>query len=408
MLGLGKKNEKADKPKYFSLTIAGVTLILTSTSEKVILRRSSTLTELNPPGGQPTDLDAIVHGRDSGASGETKSAHTRDRRASQNSKRPIVSNSSEHGPEPYGISLHGHGGPGGMFMNDKSKRSMLITATLVEQILAYFVKSEKISKARAKAVTLLKRANASNQRGDLANAVNAWSTALSIFREVPELDPSGDFELVVLWELANCLDKMHQSLDAELYFFATLEHSQKKFGREFSNSYKCVNCLGVLYENLGRLDEASAMYQRSIAGRAKVLGEWHWDTAMSLQELGTVNLKLEDYEAALPLFERALRGFENGEGPHRNFTLFVMSNLSNVYLRLGMDEELRRLLNLLIPKAAEELGAEHPVTGEAVCKYIECCGKENLPDGVTTLVEGYRQSYERTRSEVARWILEMC
>jgi tetratricopeptide (TPR) repeat protein len=262
--------------------------------------------------------------------------------------------------------------------------------------LADFVKSEKIGKARAEAVTLLNR----------ANAAKAWSTALSIFREVPELDPGGDFELVVLWELSKCLDNMHRSFNAELYFFATLEHSQKKFGREFSNSYNCANCLGVLYENLGRLGEASAMYQRSIAGRAKVLGEWHWDTAMSLQELGTVNLRLEDYEATLPLFERALKGFENGEGPHRNFTLFVMSNLSNVYLELGMDEELRRLLSRLIPRAAEALGAEHPVTGEAVRKYIECCGKGDLPDGVARLIQGYRQSYEQTRSEVVRWVLD--
>jgi tetratricopeptide (TPR) repeat protein len=293
-------------------------------------------------------------------------------------------------------------------MNDESGRSMLVTGTLIGQIHLCIVDNEKMSSARAEAVTFLTRASASNRRGDLADAAKSWSMALAIFREIRELDAGGDFELVLLWELANCFDKMHRSLDAEQYFFAALELSQTKFGREFSNSYNCINCLGVLYENLGRLEEAIAMYKRSIAGRAKILGKLHWDTAMSLQELGNVYLKLEDYAAALPLLERSLRGFEHAEGPHHNFALFVMNNLTNVYSELGLSEDLLQLLRRLIPRATETFGPEHLLTGAAVREYIRCCGKVNLPEGIAQLIHGYRQSYKQTRSEVARWVLEVC
>lgn len=304
--------------------------------------------------------------------------------------------------------MHGHAIPGGMFINDKSGRSMLVTGTLVAQIFTCVTGNEKMSNARAEAVTFLDRANASSQRGDLADAAKSWSMALAIFRETRELDAGGDFEFVLLWELAKCFDKMHRSLDAEQYFFAALELSQTKFGREFSNSYNCINSLGVLYENLGRLEEAIAMYKRSIAGRAKILGKLHWDTAMSLLELGNVYLKLGDCAAALPLFERSLRGFEHAEGPHHNLALFVMNNLTNVYFELGLSEDLLQLLRRLIPRATETWGPEHFLTGSAVRTYIQCCGKDNLPEGIAQLMHGYRQSYKQTRSEVARWVLEVC
>ncbi|TKA62584.1 hypothetical protein B0A49_10856 [Cryomyces minteri] len=359
VLGLGKKSEKVEK---------------ISTDGKFRLRRSSTLTELSSPIRQQADLDAAMHGFDIGTSGaEFKNELTGDRRASKRPKTPNKSGRLGKGPKPYGIAFQGHGIPGGMFISDKSKRTMFVTGTLVAEIYLCIVDNHEI--------------------GDLAGSTKQWKMAVSILRKTPQIDPDGNFEL---------------SFDAELYFFATLELSQAKFGRESSNGYNCINCLGVLYENLGRMGEAMAMYKRSIAGRAKIEGELYWDTAMSLQELATVYLKLEDFAAARPLYERSLRGFEHAEGPHHNYALFVVSNLSNVYQKLGMFVDLLGLLGRLIPRATETLGAEHIITGAAVRKYIECCGTVNLPHQVAQLVQGYKRSYQQTRSEVARWVLELC
>lgn len=367
---------------------------------KDVLRRSSTLTEFSPPSRQQTDLDAIVHRKSLNANGRApKLTHAQDRNRFS---------ASDKGPKPHPLSIHGHGIPGGMFIGDKSNRTILITGSLMGEIIRCIVDYRETGKWRAETALLLNDANASKEQGNLAKAVDTWSQALSILHKNPELDPNGTFELVVLWEVAKCLDNLKRSLDAEEYFLATLKLSERKFGREFSNSYNCINCLGVLYENLGHMGEAAAMYQRSIAGRAKILGELHWDTAMSLQELGTIYLRLNNYAAARPLLEKSLRGFENDEGPHENFTLFVMTNLCNVYQDLGMVVELRQVLNRSVPMAVQRLGPEHLVTGAAVRKYVECYGKAHLPQGILTLIQGYRESYRGTGSEVARWVLEVC
>ena len=295
-----------------------------------------------------------------------------------------------------------------MFIGDKSNRTVLITGTLTAYILGCIVDFREKGKWRAKLAVLLNSANASKEQGALPKAVNAWNEALSIFHENPELDPDGNFELVVLWEVAKCLDDLHRALDAELYFLATLKLSERKFGRESPNSYNCINCLGVLYENLGRMGDAAAMYERSIAGRAKVLGKLHWDTAMSLQELATIHLRLNNSAAARPLLEKSLRGFEKDEGPHENFTLFVMTNLCNVYQDLGMVVELRQILDQSVPMALRKLGPEHLVTGAAVRMYVECYGKANLPQDILRVIQGYRDIYRGTGSEVASWVLEVC
>ncbi|KAF2019535.1 hypothetical protein BU24DRAFT_448012 [Aaosphaeria arxii CBS 175.79] len=359
--------------------------------------RSSTLTEFNPPSRQQTDISAILYRQSSSANeGTPKPTQAQDRNKFS---------TSEKCPKACRISVHGHGIPGRMFITDESNRTIVVTGHLIGNILRRIVDYGDTGKWRAKAAGLLVNANASKEQGDAAKAINNWIEALSIFHENPELDPDGTFELVVLWEVAKCLNDLQRALDAEEYFLATIKLSERKFGRESPNSYNCINCLGVLYEKLGRIGEAAAMYQRSIAGRAKVLGELHWDTAMSLQELGMIHLRLNNYAAARPLLEKSLRGFENDEGPHENFTLIVMTNLCNVYQALGMIIELRQIVDQLVPMALLKLGPEHLITGAATRKYVECYGRENLPPG---LIQRYRDIYKGTGSEVARWVLELC
>ena len=287
-----------------------------------------------------------------------------------------------------------------------------MSAILLADICDHIAGSGKSGNVRPEAVQLFDTAKDRSAAGDLAGAAEAWKRLLAIFRKYHQLDPGGTFEMVGLWELARCFDALHLSLEAELVLLATLELSQAKFGRECRNNYNCINRLAVLYENLGRLDEAEAMYQRSIAGRAKILGELHWDTAMSLQELAIIYVKLEDYAAARPLLEMSLRGFDQDEGPHRNFTLNVMTNLSTVYSELNMDNELLALLERLIPRATHTHGPDHLITGFAVRKYLELFGRrgggQELPQDMAQLIVIYAQIYQDTGSEIARWILELC
>ena len=370
----------------------------------LIRQRASTSKELAPPVLQETTFDANAPKRETSASHTTTSKESRSPDSSQGVPRR----------EPYGISISSHGVPGRMFIRDKSDRILAISGTLFGGCLfPRIIDSPAAASARSEAVQLLNQASASSSRGDLGSAARAWGSALSILQSHDTLDPNGMFRLVVLWELAKCLDSMHASLEAEVLFYRFLDFSYAQSGREHINIYQAINSLGVLYDNLGRPQEAAEMYARSIGGRAKLLGPLHHDTAMSLQELGTVYLRMEEYAGACPLFEASLAGLvQKGEGPHRNLTLMVMHNLCTVYGNLNMLEKLLPLLDTLVQRAPATFGLGHLMTGAAIRKWLQYNRNgrrdDELPADIKGFVEEYREMYRQSESEVARWVLEVC
>lgn len=308
-------------------------------------------------------------------------------------------------PSPRGIHLQGHGIPGKMYLNDKSKRIRVVTGDVVAEIMMRIWDSPRIGNSREKTSALLFRASLSHEKGDLKDAAWCYRNALRILREYPWLDPEGTFELVTLFELAKILDEMHVAVDAEFFYLQATRVAQRTFGRNNENIYKFINCLGVLYESLNLLQDAMGMYQRSMAGRLLLLGDGHYDSAMSTQELATVHMRLDDFESARVLYEKALPGFERSEGPTGQFAMNVSANLCEVYRKLGRIQELKYLSDRMIPRAAASLGPTHIITGAAVRRYIEVFGVRNLPEEVSRLIEFYKQSSAYDRNEVARWSL---
>ena len=378
-------------------------LIIISADDKSYRRTASTSKQLAPPTSQQTAFDTNAQKRQPPPSHVTTSTKSRSTDPSENEPRR----------ERYAISISSHGVPGRMFIRDKSDRILAISGTLLGGCLyPCIVPGAPAANARSEAAQLLSHASSSSSRGDLGSAARAWGSALSIFQSHDTLDPNGMFRLVILWELAKCLDSMHASLDAELLFYRFLDFSYAQSGRESINNYQAINSLGVLYDNLGRPQEAAEMYARSIGGRAKLLGPLHYDTAMSLQELGTVYLRLDKYAAARPLFESSLAGFQRGEGPHLNLTLMVMHNLCTVYGQLNMLEKLLPLLDTLVQRAPPTFGLGHLITGAAIRKWLEYNRNrrtdDELPADIRGFVKEYREMYRQTKSEVARWVLEVC
>lgn len=308
-------------------------------------------------------------------------------------------------PNPRGIHLQGHGIPGKMYLNDNSKRIRVVTGDVVAEVMMRIWDSPRIGNSREKTSALFFRASLSHEKGDLKDAAWCYRNALRILREYPWLDPQGTFELVTLFELAKILDETHVTVDAEFFYLQATRVAQRTFGRNNENIYKFINCLGVLYESLGLLQDAMGMYQRSMAGRLLLLGDAHYDSAMSTQELATVHMRLDDFESARVLYEKALPGFERSQGPTGQFAMNVSANLCEVYRKLGRLQELKYLSDRMIPRAAASLGPAHIITGAAVRRYIEVFGLQNLPEEVSRLIEYYKQSYAYDRNEVARWSL---
>src|SRR4051794_33165843 len=77
-------------------------------------------------------------------------------------------------------------------------------------------------------------------------------------------------------------------------------------GSEHPDTADCLNNLALLYKIQGEYDAAEPLYLRALSIREMVLGFEHPDTAVSLNNLATLYNKLGRYDAAAPLYERAV------------------------------------------------------------------------------------------------------
>jgi tetratricopeptide (TPR) repeat protein len=65
-----------------------------------------------------------------------------------------------------------------------------------------------------------------------------------------------------------------------------------------------VNNLGILYTDLGRLDEAEKMYQRALQGKEKAWGPEHTSTLSTVNNLGLLYTDLGRLDEAEKMYER--------------------------------------------------------------------------------------------------------
>jgi DNA-binding ferritin-like protein len=99
-----------------------------------------------------------------------------------------------------------------------------------------------------------------------------------------------------------------------------------------------LNDIAKLCERDGYATEASALYERVLAGRLRVLGQNAPDTLTSMQELANIKIGLGDLESALELFEHAVPAFEAVFGLQNETTLNAMNHLSILYQKLGLND----------------------------------------------------------------------
>ena len=73
-------------------------------------------------------------------------------------------------------------------------------------------------------------------------------------------------------------------------------------GKSREEKYACLNKIGVLLLDMGKLEDAEPLLRRALEGREATLGKSHPDTLTSINNLGTLLQamgKLEDAEALL-------------------------------------------------------------------------------------------------------------
>jgi tetratricopeptide (TPR) repeat protein len=145
-----------------------------------------------------------------------------------------------------------------------------------------------------------------------------------------------------------------------------LQGSEKAWGLEHTSTLDTVNNLGLLYENLGRLDEAEKMFQRALQGKEKAWGPEHTSTLDIVNNLGVLYADLGRLDEAEKMYQRALQGKEKALGPEHTSILDTVNNLGSLYKDLGRLNEAEKMYQRALQGKEKALGLEHTSTLDTV------------------------------------------
>ena len=141
----------------------------------------------------------------------------------------------------------------------------------------------------------------------------------------------------------NSLGVLYEDLgrkeEAEKHYLRSLAIMEKVLGPEHADVAMTLNNLGVLYSDLGRNEEAEKHYLRSLAIYEKVWGPEHVEVATTLNNLGILCHDLGQYEEAEKHYLRSLAIYEKVWGPEHADVAGTLNNLGVLYKDLGRNEE---------------------------------------------------------------------
>jgi len=123
-----------------------------------------------------------------------------------------------------------------------------------------------------------------------------------------------------------------------------------------------LNNLGYFFHNVGYFPTATALYQRALSIREKVLGKEHPDTAQSMNNFAGLLEAKGDYDHAEPLYQRALSIREKVLGKEHPLTATCLNNFAELLRAKGDYDHAEPLYQRALEIAEKVLGAKHPNT----------------------------------------------
>jgi tetratricopeptide (TPR) repeat protein len=154
--------------------------------------------------------------------------------------------------------------------------------------------------------------------------------------------------------------------NARLYCERALPIWEKVLGPDHPDTALSLNNLGSLLQDEGDLAGARAYYERALAIWEKVLGPDHRDTAVSLNNLGSLLRAEGDLAGARPYHERALMIREKVLGPDHPTTAHSLNNLGFLLKAEGNLAGARTYYERALVILEKVLGPDHPDTAHSL------------------------------------------
>ncbi len=121
-----------------------------------------------------------------------------------------------------------------------------------------------------------------------------------------------------------------------------------------------LNDLALLYDKMGRYEEAKALFLNALQIREHLLGPEHPDVAASLNALAGSYWEQGKYEQAEPLFQRAFSLWERQLGPDHILVAHCLNDLALMYWSWGRSEQIEPLYLRALSIHEQQPGPDHP------------------------------------------------
>ena len=129
----------------------------------------------------------------------------------------------------------------------------------------------------------------------------------------------------------------------------------------------------LVWERTGRLEDATALFERALGILEQARGPEHADLSSLLTNLGWNLTRQERFEEALPLHERSVRVIEASLGSRHPRIVPALDGLGHLYWRTRRYEESRVVGERALAIQEDRLGRDHP---DVVRRYynLACLG----------------------------------
>ena len=122
-----------------------------------------------------------------------------------------------------------------------------------------------------------------------------------------------------------------QNYDKALEFYNKSLSIHKSFGEYTQFVEVSYQCIGKLYRKKGELKKALEFYMKALEINEKILGQKHPDTIAAYNNIGTINISLENYEKALEILNKGVNLNLSIIGENNELTAKFYENIAIAY-----------------------------------------------------------------------------
>ena len=201
-------------------------------------------------------------------------------------------------------------------------------------------------------------------RGDLERAEVTLGTAAEILTRAN--GPTDEDALQALQERALAFSNLGRYDEADALYGQVLEAQRSTLGDDHPDTAATLNGLAINHRRAGRTEEAEAQLRQVVGIYESVMAPEHPDTLVAKQNLGLLLTQQGRFDEAEPLLRAALDGRTRIFGPGSVATVSALMELGALELGRKNYAEAERAFREGLARYEQAFGSDHPETLRAM------------------------------------------